>query len=569
MRASFKALGLGAAVAAGAAATVYLASTASSPAQAQTADFAAADPCARLADLKLDKVEIVSAASQAADAPVEGVHLYGGMAGRPDFGPPAKDLPAFCRVTGRIRPEPGSDIRFEVWMPAQNWNGRLNGMGIGGFAGSIDYLGLSAALKVGQAGVATDTGHAGAMIDSAWARGRPERVRDYGWRAIHLSTTAAKAIVARYYGRGPDHAYFIGCSGGGRQGLMEAARFPEDYDGVIAGAPAAVWTDLAVAMINPVQAQLPPGAAIRTSQARLLQDEVLRQCDAVDGQVDGLVADPRRCRPDLSRLACGANPSPECFMPAQLAALRQIYAGPHDKTGRSLAAGYPPSGSEVGAPNGWTGYIVKAPGGPPTGAEALIGGLLKDVVQQPFATPQIFDFNKDPARLKAALAADLDAKPDLHRFFGRGGKLILFHGWADGAIPPGATLRFHDAVLRASGPRAKDSMRLFMVPGVQHCEGGRGPDVFGQGNAPRPGDTPERSMSVAIQAWVEAGRKPDMFVARRGGGAIMGLPEAKPERQRLLCAYPGEAVLTPGADPDKAASYHCQAATRAKMAVAG
>ena len=554
-----KALFLGAALVAGAAATAYAAVASSTPAQAQPAATAEQDPCAGLAGLKLDQVEIVSARSQPAEAPVEGVHLFGGMMGKPDFGPPAKGLPAFCRVAGRIHPEPGSDIAFEVWMPAQAWNGRLSGLGIGGFAGSVDYLGLSAAVRAGQAGMATDTGHSGSMVDSAWAKGRPERVRDYGWRAIHLSTLAAKTIIASYYGRGPDHAYFVGCSGGGRQGLMEASRFPEDYDGVVAGAPAALWTDLAIAMINPVQAQLAPGAAIRTSQTRLLQDEVLRQCDALDGQVDGLVADPRQCKPDLSKLACGVNSSPQCFTAPQLAALKKIYAGPHDKAGRQLAAGYSPSGSEVGAPNGWDGYILTGPNGRP-GGEVLVGGLLKDVVQAPFASPETFDFNKDPARLKAALAADLDAKPDLQRFFARGGKLILWHGWADGAIPPGATLRFHEAVERSSGPQAKDSMRLFMVPGVQHCEGGVGPDNFGQANAPQPGDTPERSMSAALQAWVETGRKPEMLVARRGGGAMMGLAAAKPERQRLLCAYPAEAVLKPGADPDQASSYSCRAA---------
>ena len=557
-----RALFLSAVLLAGAAASVYAAVASSSLAQAQPAAAAVADPCARLAGLKLDQVEIVSAKSEPAGAPVEGVHLFGGMMGKPEWGPPAKDLPAFCRVAGRIHPEPGSEIGFEVWMPAQDWNGRLSGLGIGGFAGSIDYVGLSSVVKAGQAGVATDAGHSGSMVDSAWANGHPEKVRDYGWRAIHLSTAAAKTIAASYYGRGPDHAYFVGCSGGGRQGLMEASRFPEDYDGVVAGAPAALWTDLAIAMINPVQAQLAPGAAIRKAQIRLLQDEVVRQCDALDGQVDGLVADARRCKPDLSKLACGVNSSAQCFTPPQLTALDKIFAGPHDKAGRQLAAGYPPSGSEAGAPNGWDGYILTGPSGRP-GGEVLVGGLLKDVVQTPFATPESFDFNKDPARLKAALAADLDATPDLRRFFGRGGKLILWHGWADAAIPPGATLRFHEAVERSSGPQAKDSMRLFMVPGVQHCEGGVGPDVFGQANAPQPGDTSERSMSAALEAWVETGRKPDMFVARRGGGAMMGMPEAKPEKQRLLCAYPAEAVLAPGADPDKAASYSCRVASRA------
>lgn len=201
---------------------VAIASCSAAPAQTP----ATADSCDRIAAVKFDGVEIVSVKSEPAELPIEGVHLFGGMMGKPELGPPAKGLPAFCRVSGRIRPEPGSNISFEVWMPAQNWNGRLSGLGIGGFAGSIDYLGLSSAVKAGQAGMATDTGHAGSMVDSTWAAGHPERVRDYGWRAIHVSTVAAKEITAAYYGRAPEHAYFVGCSGGGRQGLTEASRYP-------------------------------------------------------------------------------------------------------------------------------------------------------------------------------------------------------------------------------------------------------------------------------------------------------------------------------------------------------
>jgi hypothetical protein len=533
----------------------------SAPAAAQTATD---DRCAALSGVKLDQVTLESTATQPAHAPVAGAHMPG-MDGTPDGGPPVAGLPAFCRVIGRIHPEPGSDIRFEVWMPTEGWNGRLNGVGTGGFAGSIDYMTLGAVLKAGQAGASTDTGHHGNAPDSSWAKGHPERVRDYGWRAIHLTNIAAKKLVAAFYNKGPDHSYFIGCSNGGRQGLMEASRFPEDYDGILSGAPAAVWTDLAVAMINAVQAQLPAGAAIRPEQVHLLQDEVLKQCDALDGQVDGLVADARQCKLDTSKLSCGISNSPQCFTAPQLAALKKIYAGPHDASGHQLTGGYLPSGSEAGTPwpsLGWEGYILTGPGGRPQG-EILVGGLLKDVVQVPFATPATFDFNKDPARLKAALAADLDAQPNLRPFFDHGGKLILWHGWADAAIPPEATLKFHQAILRSSGPRAKDSVRLFMIPDVQHCFGGTGPDVFGQLSAPQPGDTPDRSMAAALQGWVEGGPSPETFIGRRGVGGLMGIPETGPERQRLLCAYPSKAVLRSGGDPDKASSYSCQPASGA------
>ena len=540
----------------GAVAALFTIALGGSPVHAQAVGE---DACARLAGVKLDHVKIVSARTQPARAPVEGARLPG-MTGNPGEGAPVAGLPAFCRVVGRIHPEPGSDIHFEVWMPAQGWDGRFSGLGTGGFAGSIDYLTLGLALKAGQAGASTDTGHSGTAQDSAWANGHPERVRDYGWRAVHLTTVAAKTLIAGYYGHGPEHAYFIGCSNGGRQGMMEASRFPDDYDGILAGAPAAVWTDLAMSMINGAQAQRAAGAAIRVGQARRLQAEVLKQCDGLDGQIDGLVADPRQCRFDASKLACGSDGDSQCFTPAQIAALERIYAGPRDSSGRPLTSSYLPSGSEVGTPApqlGWEGYILTGQDGRP-GGETLTAGLLKDLVQKPFATPQTFDFDKDPARLKAALSADLDAQPDLRRFFARGGKLILWHGWADAAIPPGATLRLHAAIQRTSGPQASGAMRLFMVPDVQHCLGGTGPDAFGQLNPPGPGDIPERSLASALQAWVETGRKPDTVVGRRGFGGLMGMPEAKPERQRLICAYPGRAVLSAGADPDQASSYSCK-----------
>jgi feruloyl esterase len=543
------------------AALCTLTHSAPSAAQGSTtpgAQSSGTDRCATLSRLKLDQVVIELAAMQAAGRPVSGAKLPD-MTGKPDGGPEITGLPTFCRVVGSIQPVPGSHIRFEVWMPNEGWDGRFYGVGIGGFAGSIDYLTLSLALKAGQASVATDTGHAGTPSDSAWAKGQPERVRDYGWRAIHLTTGAAKKLVAAFYSRGPDHSYFVGCSGGGRQGLVEASRFPEDYDGILAGAPAALWTDLAISMINPVQAQLQPGAGIRREQARLLQDEVLKQCDALDGQTDGLVDDPRQCKLEYSKLACGASNSPHCFSPPQLEALKRIHTGARDASGRQLTGGYLPSGSEAGTPSpllGWEGYLLTGPNGRPLG-EALAGGLLQNLIQVDFATPATFDFNKDPARLKAALA-DLDAEPNLQRFFARGGKLILWHGWADAAIPPEATVKFHESIARKSGRQAKDAVRLFMVPGVQHCFGGTGPDAFGQLNAPQPGETPDRNMVAALQAWVEGGTAPETIVARRGHGGLMGMPAMGPERQRLLCAYPAKAVFKAGADPDKASSYSCQ-----------
>ncbi len=534
------------------------ASAAAQPADAPAAAAASGDACAKLAGLTLSDVEITQATSLAEGASVPNSGLSPMFGNAPIVG---KAPAAFCRVVGHVRPTPTSDIGFEVWLPAAGWDGRLHGIGIGGFAGAIDYFTLGQGIKAGQATVATDTGHRGTMQESGWAKGQPEKVRDYDWRAVHLSTVAAKQLVAAFYGRGPDKSYFVGCSGGGRQGLMEAARFPDDYDGVVSGAPAASFTELAMAFTNSIQAQNAPGAAIRPEQAKLLQEEVLRQCDSSDGQADGLVADPRQCRFDAAKLSCSVSSSPQCFSDPQIVALRRIQSGPRTSSGRQLAGGYLPSGSESGTPApmlGWEGYLLRGKAGKP-GGEGLADGMLGDLIQAPFATPASFDWDKDPARLRAA-SREIDAPVNLGRFFARGGKLIIWHGWADAAIPPEASLRYHDAMVRQSGAKAKGASRLFMIPGVQHCFGGLGPDAFGQSGAPARGESPERNMVRALQDWTEGKRAaPQTFIARRGhGGGMMGAGTPGPERQRLLCAWPKKDVLKAGGDPDKAEGYICK-----------
>ena len=386
----------------------------------------AEDRCAALANGHLELAELKSATHLAAGSAVAGTGSS--MPAGPGAGKPISGLPGFCRVIGSIHAEPGSDIHFEVWLPT-DWNGRLKGAGNGGFAGSIAYGDLAAAVRAGQIGVSTDTGHSAAnaiQIDGSWAKGHPERLRDYGWRAIHLSTVAAKQLARDYYGRSPDFAYFASCSNGGRQALMEATRFPEDYDGIMAGAPAAEFTDLILSMIWTAQVQEPPGAAMHMEQSQLLQQEVLAQCDALDGQTDGLISDPQRCKFDPSKLACGISNSPQCFTPPQLDALRKIYAGPHDAAGRRVAPAFGPGGAEGADPSiylGWGTWIMGGEG--KSSGSQFARAFLQDLVDKPFTDIAHFDFNKDPARLKAAVSGDLDVQPDVHRFFDRGGKLIL------------------------------------------------------------------------------------------------------------------------------------------------
>jgi hypothetical protein len=529
---------------------------AQSPASAVSAP--GGDACSSLVRFQTSQMVIASAQTQSAGGPIAGATIPG-MTGPSGAGAIISGLPAFCRVTGSIHPVAGSDIHFEVWLPSAGWTGRLMGAGNGGLAGSISYIDLAADVKAGIVGAATDTGHSGSPQDSSWAKGHPERVRDYGWRAMHLTTLAAKTLSAGFYGHPVEHSYFASCSNGGRMALMEAARFPDDYDGILAGSPASSATKVIMTHIWVAQAQMAPGAAIRPDQIKLLQHEVLAQCDGLDGRVDGVVGDPRQCHFDAAKLACGVNGSAQCFTPPQLTALAKIYAGPRDRSGRQVAFGFTATGSEAGTPVpffGWDGSIAK--GGQKGAIQSSFPDVMLNLPPRPISDDAAFNFDRDPARVQASLAPETDPQPDLRRFFARGGKLVMWHGWADATIPPEYTLSFHQRILASSGPAARTQMRLFMVPGVQHCFGGPGPDDFGENGAPQASDTPDRHIGAAVIAWVEHNRAPQSLIGRLGLAGMTGRPDAGPEKQRLICAFPGKAVLTPGGDPDMASSYTCR-----------
>ena len=429
---------------------------------AMTEARADADACARVASAVLDDVTIEAATLQPAGEAVEGAFPLDPNGATSTT--PVSGLPGFCRILGSAQPEAASNIRFEVWLPSEGWSGRFMGGNNGGFAGYISYGDLAAAVATGHASASTDTGHVGStQADSTWAKGHPERVRDYGFRAIHVTTVAAKRLIASYYGRGPDYSYFMGCSNGGRQGLMEAARFPEDYDGIIAGAPAANFTALAAAFASTVQAQMEPGAVLGADQMSALQAEVLKQCDGLDGQVDGLVAAPMACRLDTTHLSCSTELTSECFTPAQLEALTRILEGRRDGFRRTSAAGFPSSGAEAG-PLGWGGWLA-ADRQDPTPHAVFAYGLLQNLMQQPTATPETFDFAQDQQALDAALGRDLNVEPRLRPFFARGGKLIMWQGWADAAVPARLTLAFYGQVWRDAGWAALDALRLFVYLG--------------------------------------------------------------------------------------------------------
>ncbi|MEP7315013.1 MAG: tannase/feruloyl esterase family alpha/beta hydrolase, partial [Pseudomonadota bacterium] len=429
----------------------------------------------------------------------------------PELGPARTvQLPAMCRVQGVLRPTLDSNIVFEVWLPAEGWNGRFLGVGNGGFAGSIGYTNLAAAVQGGYAAASTDTGHGPGLTDASWAVGHPEKVVDFGWRAVHLTALAGKTLTAAYYGTPPTRSYFNSCSNGGRQGLMEAQRFPEDYDGIIAGAPAYRWTGLFTDFVWNAQALAKPGAAIVAAKTPAIAQAVLAQCDARDGVKDGLVSEPRRCRVDLRKLACAGKESDACLTPPQITALRAIYQGARTSKGRPIYFGFPPGGEVAPDSPGWDAWIFGATPGASI-QNAFGGSFVKQIVGAPASwTPADFDFDRDFEPLEAKTAETFNAtNPDLSRFAARGGKLILYHGWSDAAIPAQGTIEYRDSVVRQMGAkRTGEFVRLFMVPGMHHCAGGTGPSDFGQNSVPARADSATSSVMVALQEWVERGSAP-------------------------------------------------------------
>jgi feruloyl esterase len=482
--------------------------------------------------------------------------------------PAPATIPALCRVQGTTASEPGSEINFEVWLPLTGWNGRFYGVGNGGFGGSITYQpGLIEAARSGVVGMSTDTGHIRAanlsFASGVWAHDHPERLKDYGYRAIHLSTLAAKQAITVFYGHPPHHSYFVSCSNGGRQGLMEAQRYPDDYDGIIAGAPAYHWTAQVTGFIWNTQALAARDAMIPAAKVPILQQAILQRCDGLDGVKDGLIRDPRRCHFDPRVLLCKGPESDACLTAAQLGALERIYSGPRTANGRRIYPGFPASGAEVGIPpgGGWDGWIL------PLGPDEARQSRYPDAFLHHFGislnTDVLrFDFDRDYPILHAELAPTLDATDaDLSRFAARGGKLILWHGWADPAVPPQQTIDYFENVRRALGRAATNRMtRLFMVPGVQHCSGGPGLNTFGQNAPPSRPEDPKSDMAAALEAWVETGKAPNVIVARAATNmtaAASNWRSAQATRRGLLCAFPRVPVWDRSGDPKVEISYRC------------
>jgi len=521
---------------------------------------AAAQPCEQLAQLALPNARITSAQTIAAGAFTPPAATAAWLIGNPSL---YKQLPAFCRVTADDKPTPDSDIKIEIWMPATGWNGKFRGQGNGGFAGEIDYRSLALAVLQGYASAATDTGHAAMGTDATWALGHPEKIIDYAHRAIHEMTSLSKATLKAFYGDAPKHSYFASCSNGGRQALMEAQRYPEDYDGILAGAPANYWTHLlSNALYNAQATTLDPDSYIPPSKLPAIAHAVLAACDAKDGVKDGILNDPRQCHFDPATILCKQGDSDSCLTQPQVIALKKLYEGAHDSKGQQVFPGYVPGGEE--GQGGWGLWIT----GPAPGKALLFAfgnGFFGNMV---YARA---DWDYKQAKLDDAVAA-ADKKfasvmnssdPNMKAFQSHGGKLILYHGWNDAAISPLNAINYYESVQATMGKQQADSfVRLYMVPGMQHCAGGPGTDVFGEFGI-SPVNDPQHNMYLALEEWAEKGTAPSTVIASKleaemPAGSVPAGAAAKPKMTRPLCPYPQQAKYKGQGDPNEAASFTCE-----------
>jgi feruloyl esterase len=437
-------------------------------------------------------------------------------------------LPAFCRVAATAAPTADSAIKFEVWLPVEGWNGKFVAVGNGGFAGVIFYFAMAEPLRRGYAVAGSDTGHEGGAADASFAVGHPEKLVDYAWRAVHEMTVKSKTVVTAHYSAPPRRSYWVGCSSGGRQGLKEAQRFPDDFDGIAAGAPASRWVPLMAYGAKVQQLIANPTGGLGRAQLALLKEAAITACDARETASPIASWRTPRCTFDPGALACTPTNAAACLTPAQVEAARSIYAGVvNPRTGERIFPGPAPGGELQ-----WAAY---APGVFPIAANYWRDLVIRD----PAWSPAKLDLDKDLALARSLDTAGLDSSdPNLSAFVARRGKLLLWHGWTDGLIPAQNTIDYYEKVSAAIGAeRTKDSVRLFMAPGVDHCGDGEG--------------TFRIDVLEAIDAWVESGKAPEQLVASRplAGGA---------SRTRPLCAFPLVARYRGQGSTDQASNFACE-----------
>jgi pimeloyl-ACP methyl ester carboxylesterase len=439
-----------------------------------------------------------------------------------------------CRIRGYVAPR----VQFEIRMPAENWNGKFLYRGCGGFCGSLRQAAeCDAQVARGYACIVSDMGHVSGPTDAKWAFNDLQAEFDFAFRATYVTAVIGRELTTRFYGKPIERAYFDGCSTGGRQGLMAAQRFPDLFDGIIIGAPAVseagngmpgLWTLRAL--------RGPDGRSILApQQVQALHTAVLARCDALDGLADGVLADPRECKFDPAEIRCDTETTESCLTTAQVEAVRKIYAGARDSKGRPLAPG-PMRGSE----RNWVPAYIS-----PDGRLGYFEPFMTDLVRYlsfaedpgPAAQARDFDFDRDPQRLVSiAQLFYASMNPNLTRARDRGVKIIHYHGYDDASVMPAVSIDYYDLALRTLGgvQSTQQFYRLFMVPGLDHCTGGRG--------------ATDIDYLEALESWVEQGVAPAALVAQRREGARL-------LQERPVFAYPARTRYLRGLDPNKVSAF--------------
>jgi feruloyl esterase len=488
---------------------------------------AASRSCESLASLNLPNATITDARTVGAGGfrpPTPG-----GAAAPPAATQAFTNLPAFCRVAATLTPTSDSDIKIEVWLPVSGWNGKFQAVGNGGWAGTIPYPAMSAALSAGYATAGTDTGHAGNSAD--FALGHPEKLIDLAYRSIHEMTVESKTIISDLYGTPARLSYYNGCSQGGRQGLAAAQKYPDDFNAIVAGA--AAWNSMAMhgarTMLNLI-VNKDQDSVIPPSKYSMIHDAVLNACDASDGVKDGVIENPAKCHFDYVKLLCKAGDGADCLTKGQVESANAMISPIKDpKTGKVLYEGHLMPGSELG----WATL-----GGPqPIGL--AVSGLRNIVFQDRNWDYHTLNISSDIARAeKSDNGVMYSGDPNLKPFFDKGGKLLMYHGWSDPQVNPLNSVIYYNNVVKAVGSdKTANSIALFMMPGVNHCQGGPGTDTFNK--------------VKVIEEWVEQGRTPPQIIAAH-------MTNGKADKTRPLCPYPQVAAYKGTGATDDATNFVCK-----------
>jgi feruloyl esterase len=492
-------------------------------APASPAALAAGTPCEKLASMTLPDVAIRSAGVIAAGS----------------FTPPGMtsslEVPAFCRIEAVAKPVPDSEIHFEVWIPSvETWNGKFEDVGNGGYSGDLNYWSMGRALKLGYATASHDTGHPGE--DMKFGQGHPEKIVDYAYRAVHVMTDTSKLLIRLETGRYAQQSYFVGCSAGGHQGLSEAQRYPRDYDGIVAGAPANNRVRATFGFMWAWMASHRPNGELILPAAKLalVTKAEIQACDSLDGLKDGLIDDPRACHFDEAALRCKEADGANCLTAEQVEAVRKIHEGLKDpKTGKQVSAGWQKGSEDIGGQS-WREYILDPH--EPMRVEFFRYFLFHD----PNWDWNTIEWDRDLAYAEEKLGFMSAVDPNLEPFERHGGKLLMYAGWSDPIIPPEDAATYYEAVTQASGgpERTLKFARLFMVPGMGHCGAGPGP-------GPK-----EVELVTAIDEWVTKQHAPDqLIVSHRTDGKV--------DRTRPLCPYPQVARFKGHGSIDAAENFAC------------